>query len=211
MFSITSIFAQGDKVQETLIKMKTSEGTLILKLYDDVPEHKANFEKLVNEGVYDSLLFHRVIQGFMIQGGDPDSKNATPEQMLGNGDLGYKVPAEFRPNRIHKRGALAAARDGNPQKASSAIQFYIVQGLKYTEDQLETISQKSGVEYTDEQKEIYKTEGGTPFLDQEYTVFGELVEGFEVLDKIAGTPTGAADRPVDDVRILSAKVISTSK
>ncbi len=203
--------AKKKKSEETRVEMKTDKGTIILKLYDDVPQHSENFKKLVEDGFYDGLLFHRVISEFMIQAGDPDSKDAKPGQSLGSGDLGYKVPAEFRANRIHKKGALAAARDNNPQKASSACQFYIVQGKTYPEDMLQDIMRKSGVEYTPEQLEIYKTIGGTPFLDQNYTVFGEVVEGLDVVDQIADVVTLAGDRPEKDVHILSAKILKPKK
>ncbi len=207
----TTTHAKKKKTQETLVEMKTDKGTMVLKLYDDVPQHKDNFVKLVDEGFYDGLLFHRVIEGFMIQGGDPDSKDAPAGQQLGSGDLGYKVPAEFKDNHIHKKGALAAARDNNPEKASSACQFYIVQGKTYTEDMLQDMMRKSGAKYTPEQREVYSTIGGTPFLDQNYTVFGEVVEGLEVVDNIAAVATLQGDRPEEDVHIISAKVVKPKK
>lgn len=184
------------------VKITTDSGIIIVKLYDSTPLHRDNFVKLVKQGFYDSLLFHRVIQGFMIQGGDPLSKNAAPGQPLGmgGGDM-ERIPAEFRNGIIHKRGALAAARDGNPQKASSACQFYIVQGKRSTDAELGMIEQRSGVKYTEEQREIYKSMGGTPFLDHEYTVFGEVETGLEVIDKIASVAKAPGDRPIGDIRM----------
>ena len=168
-----------------------------------------NFIKLVKSGFYDGTLFHRVIAGFMIQGGDPDSKTAEKGQMLGNGGPGYTVPAEFNKSFYHKRGALSAARMGdgsNPQKASSGSQFYIVQGKKYDRKNLESMGKRSGANYTDEQIKVYEMEGGTPQLDMNYTVFGEVVEGFDVIDKIAAVAKGRADRPKEDVK-MTMKIV----
>lgn len=184
------------------VKITTDSGIIIVKLYDSTPLHRDNFVKLVNQGFYDSLLFHRVINAFMIQGGDPLSKNAAPDVMLGNGGSDMtRIPAEFRQSLIHKKGALAAARDGNPEKASSACQFYIVQGKPATDAELDMLEQRNGIKYTPAQRLIYKTIGGTPFLDQNYTVFGEVISGLEVIDKIASVPTNGANRPVGDVRM----------
>lgn len=184
------------------IRIVTDSGTMIVKLYDSTPLHRDNFVKLVNEGFYDSLMFHRVIPQFMIQGGDPLSKNAPAGTMLGNGggDMA-KIPAEFRQTLRHKRGVLAAARDGNPEKASSACQFYIVQGKKLTDEELNMIESRKGIKYSVADREYYKTFGGTPFLDMEYTVFGELESGYEVVDKIASAPRDAANRPLGDIRM----------
>lgn len=193
-----------------LIEFQTTEGTMMVKLYNETPQHRDNMMKLVKSGYYDGLLFHRVIKDFMIQGGDPDSKGAKPGQMLGQGGPGYTIPAEFIDTLIHKRGALAAARMGdqmNPTKASSGSQFYIVHGRMFNENELNSIASRSGRKYTDEQKQIYATQGGTPHLDGAYTVFGELVSGFDVLDKIARTQTAAGDRPVKDMVIIKAKVL----
>ncbi|MBP5342212.1 MAG: peptidylprolyl isomerase [Bacteroidales bacterium] len=193
-----------------MVEMTTSMGKMVFVLYNDTPLHRDNFLKLVKEHTYDSLLFHRVIKNFMIQAGDPNSRNAKPNQMLGDGTLGYTVPAEFRPNHIHKKGALCAARQGdniNPRKESSASQFYVVQGQVWDDKTLNMMEQRFGKKFTAEQRKIYTTVGGTPHLDGDYTVFGELVEGMEVVDKIAAVETGAADRPVKDVRILKVKVI----
>jgi peptidyl-prolyl cis-trans isomerase B (cyclophilin B) len=184
------------------VKITTDSGVMIVKLYDSTPLHRDNFVKLVKEGFFDSLLFHRVIPGFMIQGGDPLSKNAIPGDMLGSGgDNLERIPAEFKPFLFHKKGVLAAARDGNPQKASSACQFYLVEGKVFTDDELNNIEMGKPVKYTTEQKNIYKTAGGTPFLDQEYTVFGEVEKGLEVIHKIATVQRDGRDRPMGDVRM----------
>ncbi len=192
----------GEK--EYYVKIETSYGDMVVKLYNETPLHRDNFLKLVKEGVYDDLLFHRVINQFMIQGGDPNSRNAKPGQMLGEGGLGYTVPAEFVPTLYHKKGALAAARQGdgvNPEKASSSCQFYIVQGTTWDAERLKSVEQRMGKSFTAEQAEVYAKIGGTPFLDGDYTVFGEVVEGLEVVDKIAAVPCGPMDRPVEDVKM----------
>ena len=166
-------------------------------LYNETPKHRDNFVKLAKEGFYKGTLFHRVIPGFMIQGGDPDSKTAKPGQQLGGGDLGYTVPAEFNPDFIHKKGALAAARTGdnvNPQKASSASQFYIVEGQKQQ-------AEKLPAKYTDAQKKVYETIGGVPFLDGQYTVYGEITEGLDIIDKIANVERDQSDRPKKDLKM----------
>ena len=242
------------KSPERLVEITTDYGVMVAKLYNETPLHRDNFVKLVQQGFYDSLLFHRIIKSFMIQGGDPTSKRADSTQMLGSGDVGYRIPAEFDTRLFHKRGALSAARDNNPQRASSGCQFYIVQGKTFTLEELEKIinsrnlSRKQMMMYTlyqtdsvqsrlsvlqaegnkDAQqkymldlqnaveKEYNKLEpnkidydqidhymkiGGTPHLDGDYTVFGELISGFEVLDKIAAVQTRPGDRPVKDVRM----------
>lgn len=184
------------------IRIVTDSGTMIVKLYDSTPLHRDNFVKLVKEGFYDSLMFHRIIQGFMIQGGDPNSKNAAPEVMLGNGgDNMARIPAEFRKSLYHKKGVLAAARDGNPEKASSACQFYIVQGKPLTDAELDMMEGRLGSKYSLEQRNTYKKIGGTPFLDQNYTVFGEVISGLNVVDKIASAPKAPGDRPIGDIRM----------
>lgn len=213
LIGTTSIFAQkntttaSETKKETmqkdyLVEITTDFGKMKLKLSNETPQHRDNFVKLASEGFYDSLLFHRIIKGFMIQGGDPQSKNAPSGQALGMGDVGYKVPAEFSPNLYHKKGALCAARDGNPQKASSGCQFYIVQGKLWNDNELTSIENRTGKKMTDQQKEDYKKLGGYPPLDNDYTVFGEMVEGFDVLDKIAATPTQPGDRPTTDVKMI---------
>lgn len=184
------------------VKITTDSGIIIVKLYDSTPLHRDNFVKLVNQKFYDSLMFHRIIPDFMIQGGDPMSKNATAGSMLGmgGGDMA-RIPAEFRPYLFHKKGALAAARDGNPEKASSACQFYIVEGRVSNDKELDMIQQQKGIKFSPEQRQAYTTVGGTPFLDQDYTVFGEVVSGLEVIDKIINVPRDANNRPLGDVRM----------
>lgn len=175
----------------------TPQGTMTGVLYNETPIHRDNFIKLIKEGFYDGLLFHRVIQGFMIQGGDPDSKGAAAGAPLGAGGPGYTLTAEILPQFIHKRGALAAARMGdgmNPKRESSGSQFYIVQGKPVTQEELDG----KGF-YTEEQMAVYKKVGGTPFLDQQYTVFGEIIDGFDVIDKIAAVQKDRGDRPVNNV------------
>ena len=189
-----------------MLTIETTKGVMKVKLYNETPLHRDNFVKLAKEGYFDGLLFHRVIKDFMIQGGDPDSRKADPTKHLGMGGPGYTVPAEFNQTLIHKKGALAAARDNNPQKASSGSQFYIVQGKAWTDEQLDMICRQYGLNYTPQQRNLYRTIGGTPFLDMNYTVFGEVVEGLSVIDKIAAVSTNRDDRPVEDVLILSIKV-----
>lgn len=191
-----------------MVQITTDYGTIKIKLYDETPKHRDNFIKLAKEGFYNGTLFHRVIQGFMIQGGDPNSKNAPAGQPLGMGDVGYTVPAEFNPALIHKKGALCAARTENPTKASSGCQFYIVQGKTYTDAELDQMEMRAGIKYTPAQRDIYKKSGGTPFLDMNYTVYGEVTEGLDVVDKIAAVQTNrqAGDRPAQDVK-MTVKVI----
>lgn len=188
----------------TYVQIHTDYGDMKIKLYNETPLHKQNFIDLVKKSYYDGTLFHRVISGFMIQGGDPDSKNAVPGQPLGMGGPSYTIPAEFSPNFIHKKGALAAARQGdavNPKKASSGSQFYIVQGKGLSDAELSMMESRKGIKYTEEQKKIYRESGGTPFLDMDYTVFGEVVEGLDVIDKIAAVQKGNSDRPVNDIKM----------
>lgn len=263
-------FAQKSKKDEkialalstdSIVQITTELGVIKVKLYNETPLHRDNFLKLVREKTLDSTLFHRVISNFMIQGGDVSSKRATPDAMLGNGDVGYTIPAEFNTKFYHKKGALAAARQGdnvNPQKASSGCQFYIVQGNKYAPTDLDAMEgrmnqqNKQGLfqqiimrpeneglknrfitnqqaqnqdsmnvlnalaeamtnveaaklipfKYTDEQRKEYSTNGGTPHLDGGYTVFGEVIEGLDVIDKIALVEKGANDRPKKDIRMF---------
>lgn len=185
------------------VKMYTPYGKMVIRLYDQTPKHRDNFIKLVKAHYYDSVLFHRVIKNFMIQGGDPDSKNAKPGVALGNGGPNYRVPAEFQLDLYHRRGALGAARDNNPAKESSGSQFYIVQGKKWTEGGLDTLEQTrlGGRKLPVDQREVYKTWGGSPHLDQNYTVFGQVVKGYHVIDSIAAQRTGPGDRPLQDVRM----------
>jgi len=172
-------------------------------LYNQTPKHRDNFLKLTKEGFYNGTLFHRVIKEFMIQGGDPDSKTVASSQPLGSGDLGYRVDAEFRDSLFHKKGVLAAARDGNKEKASSASQFYLVQGKKFTDEELDKtrMSRMNGRFIPNPQREVYKNFGGTPHLDGNYTVYGEIVQGLAMVDTITNVATSAADRPVEDIKM----------
>ena len=197
-----SLNAFAAKPKHQFIRISTDKGSCVVLLYNQTPLHRDNFVKITQEGKLSETLFHRVIKGFMIQGGDPDSKTAKPGQALGDGDWGYTVPAEFRDSLFHKKGVIAAARDDNPTKASSACQFYLAQGKVFTDEQLDLLEQnrlKRKIPIW--QREVYKTLGGIPHLDQNYTVFGEVVQGIEMIDTIAAVKTGAADRPVDDVRM----------
>ena len=240
--------------------MKTDYGIMIIELYNETPLHRDNFVKLAKQGAFDSLLFHRVIETFMIQGGDPDSRNAKATDTLGRGGLDYMVDAEFIPSLFHKKGALGAARDGNLKRASSSMQFYIVQGKVFNDSLLtaaETRINGSLAEHyfkndsttnkplldslqkaiddenmdrymlfndsiksmakayvnfdryiiPEPHREVYKSVGGTPFLDQNYTVFGEVIEGLEVVDSITTVQTDSLDRPVADVRIRTVRVL----
>ena len=250
-----------DMEKRTQVKIETTMGDIVVELYNETPKHRDNFIKLAKEGVYDSTLFHRVIRQFMIQAGDPESKNAADTAHLGSGDVGYTIPAEFVPKFFHKKGALAAARMGddvNPERASSGCQFYIVTGRKFRESQLlDMAGQKNNARmdtifnqlarkhmkeiyklkkandqdallelqdsleaqayaiykeeepfmFTPEQLSAYSTIGGAPHLDGAYTVFGQVVSGMETVEKIEGTKTGKADRPVENVRILKATVL----
>jgi len=180
--------------------IETNLGNIQVKLYEETPLHKENFEKLVAEQFYDGVLFHRIIAGFMIQTGNPATKEEAPAI-----ELDYTVAAEFVPQYFHKKGALAAARIGdavNPEKRSSSSQFYIVQGREFNDEELNQMEEQMNTEFSEFQRGLYKTIGGTPFLDQNYTVFGEVVKGLEVVDAIASVPTGPGDFPIQDIRIL---------
>ncbi len=199
-----------DAPHECLIEMETSMGSMTIKLHDSTPQHRDNFIKLAETEYYDGILFHRVINGFMVQGGDPDSKTAKPGQRLGVGGPTYTIPAEIVDGLVHVKGALSAARQGdgvNPQKRSSGSQFYLVQGRPVAEMQLDGIEGQKEYKLSAENRELYKTQGGTPFLDKEYTVFGQVVKGLEVIDKIAAAKTDASDRPTEDIKILKVRVI----
>jgi peptidyl-prolyl cis-trans isomerase B (cyclophilin B) len=194
--------------KERLVEITTDYGVMIAKLYDSTPLHRDNFVKLVQQKFYDSLLFHRVIDQFMIQGGDPTSKIAADGARLGSGSVGGdRIPAEFKSYFFHKKGALAAARDENPAKASSNCQFYIVQGKSMSSQELDNVydqrikTSNPSFSYTAGQREVYNRIGGTPFLDQSYTVFGEVVSGLDVIDKIAKVPKDATDRPTQNIRM----------
>lgn len=196
---------------ETVVVFQTTKGVIKVKLYNETIMHRDNFIKLVSEGYYNGVLFHRVIKDFMIQTGDPQSKTATPGEELGNGGPDYTIPAEFYAPLYHKKGALAAARSGdnvNPNRESSGSQFYIVQGKKFTLDQLQSIeNSKKHIPFTEDQKIAYTTLGGTPHLDYAYTVFGEVIEGLEVVDAIALAATDARNRPLENISILKASIL----
>lgn len=249
-----------EKDNATLVRLETTLGNITVKLYSETPGHRDNFIKLVKEGAYDSTLFHRVIRSFMVQAGDPESKHASDTATLGNGDVGYTLPAEFNPTLFHKKGALAAARQGddvNPEKASSGCQFYIVTGKKFSQAQLinmenqinearldtafnilarkhmkeifkmrkagdnegllelqdsleaqarAEVAKEPRFKFSKQQIDAYTTLGGAPHLDGNYTVFGEVVDGMDIVDKIESVKTNRADRPVTDVRILKAVI-----
>lgn len=251
--------------KETIVLITTNVGQIKLKLYNQTPKHRDNFIKLVNNHFYDSTLFHRVIQGFMIQGGDPESKRAIEKAMLGNGETGYTIPAEFNPELFHKKGALAAARQGdevNPNRESSGCQFYIVQGKPLTNSDLDSYearinnnakqklfgeimnrAENKGIKdkfisfqkehntdslqalskviepmidkemkilfkFGPEQRAAYTTIGGTPHLDGAYTVFGEVLEGLDIVEKIAAVPVDQASRPLTNVRIMKVEMVN---
>ena len=215
LIALMILAAVSCQKKEEVVVMETTEGTIVLKLYDQTPLHRDNFRSLVAEGAFDSLLFHRVIQDFMIQGGDPDSKYAEPGVLLGEGDRDYTVPAEFRleDGIFHRRGVLAGAResdDVNPEQRSSAMQFYIVWGKIFDDAGLDKVQERldnrtgGRVKLTPEMREVYKTVGGTPHLDGQYTVFGEVISGLDVVDAIQHVPTDEHDRPLHDVRIIKA-------
>lgn len=196
-------------IPEQKMQIETRYGTIVIKLYNETPKHRDNFIKLVKEGYYDGTIFHRVINQFMIQGGDPDSKNTKTNQALGSGGPGYTVPAEFVSKYFHKKGAIAAARlgdGGNPKKESSGSQFYIVQGKPYSNAELDNMETMMGKKFTPEQRLAYSTIGGTPHLDGSYTVFGEVIKGLDVIDKIASVKTAPGDRPVEDI-VMKIKMI----
>jgi cyclophilin family peptidyl-prolyl cis-trans isomerase len=198
LYTITA-FAKPPKNQ--YVRIRTAYGQCIIRLYNETPKHRDNFVKLAKQGFYNGTLFHRVIQNFMIQGGDPSSKTAKPGEELGNGGLKYTVPAEFKDSLFHKRGVLAAARDNNPEKASSSSQFYIVEGKRVTDAKIDSLEQTrlKGFKVPAWQREVYKSVGGTPQLDHGYTVYGEVVNGIDMVDLIAAVDKDKRDRPVKDV------------
>jgi len=194
------------------VEMVTTKGTMIIRLSDSTPLHRDNFIKLVNQHYYDGILFHRVMNQFMVQAGDPKSKTAKPGEALGQGSPGYAVPAEIKPDLLfHKKGALAAARtpdEINPTKESNGSQFYLVHGRVYSEEDLNQVEARlNGYKIPEAHREVYKTLGGTPSLDTKYTVFGEVIKGIEVIDSIAAVATGDRNRPVQDVKIIRATLI----
>ncbi|OJJ18090.1 peptidylprolyl isomerase [marine bacterium AO1-C] len=188
--------------KDYLVEIKTSLGNIYLVLYEDTPNHRENFLRLAKKKFFKDLLFHRVKPKFMIQGGDPESRNAPKGKMLGAGgsELGL-IKAEFHPHRVHKRGALAAARRPNPAKASSACQFYIVQGRKFTDQELSFLETQKKIQYTPAQRKMYKEQGGAAMLDQDYTVYGEVIQGMDVVDKIATQGRDRFDRPYKDIKM----------
>ncbi len=216
-----SLLAQPDSVitkkdrKKRDVLLQTSMGDIVIRLSDSTPLHRDNFLKLVKTRFYDSVLFHRVIKDFMIQGGDPESKTAPAGKPLGNGGPSYRIPAEFRTTLFHKKGVIAAARDNNPEKASSGSQFYLTQGKVFTDaglDSVETYRLKRKIPA--DQREVYKTLGGVPHLDQNYTVYGEVIKGIEVIDKITAVATSKGadrDRPRENVMIVKAKLIKRKK
>ena len=219
-----STFAQQEvklkkKDRKRDVELVTTEGTIVIRLNDSTPLHRDNFLKLVKSHYLDSMLFHRVINTFMIQSGDPGSKQAQPGQPLGNGGPSYTIPAEFRQTLFHRKGALAAARQGdnvNPEKRSSGSQFYIVQGRIFTDSQLDSVERfrLNGRKLDSAYRAVYRTTGGTPQLDQNYTVFGQTVRGMDVIDKIATTPTSTGadrDRPLKDMRIIKARLVKRKR
>ncbi|WP_290790508.1 peptidylprolyl isomerase [Flavihumibacter sp. UBA7668] len=197
------------------VELITTKGTIRLRLYDDTPQHRDNFLKLARSHFYDGILFHRVIQDFMIQAGDQKSKNAGETTRLGNGGPSYTIPAEIRPNYFHHKGVLAAARTGdqvNPQRASSGSQFYIVQGRVFNDQSLDSVEthRLNGKKIPQSHRDIYKTIGGAPHLDQAYTIFGEVISGIPVIDSIAAVKTSGqsgGDRPLEPVKIIKARLI----
>ena len=223
MMTMTGCANEGIVDTVDYFEIETSYGSMVLRLYDGTPLHRDNFMKLVDEGFYDGTTFHRVMSNFMVQGGDPNSKDDDPTND-GAGGPGYTIPAEFNPAFYHKRGAIAAARQGdavNPNRESSGSQFYIVHGQVFDPSMLDMVDQQNkekfggNFEFTDEAKEVYTTEGGTPFLDMDYTVFGELVEGFDVLDRLAGaetTPSQSfpANRPLTDISMTVRRLTGYS-
>jgi cyclophilin family peptidyl-prolyl cis-trans isomerase len=194
------IFGQISTQTEPVYLIKTSLGDMKIKLFNETPKHRDNFVKLVKEGFYNGSIFHRVINQFMIQGGG--AKNGTE-------DVGYTIPAEFNSKFIHTKGALAAARmpdQINPEKASSGSQFYIVQGKKLSDNEIDGIELRTNKKFTPEEREAYKTIGGTPHLDGAYTIFGVVIEGLDVIDKIAAAKTGAGDKPIEDIKMTIVEI-----
>jgi len=211
LFALNTI-AQKKSKKDYLVTIDTDQGKMRVILYDETPKHKENFIKLSKDKFYDGLLFHRIIKDFMIQGGDPNSKNAKPDDVLGRGDNGYKIQEEIRPNLFHRKGALAAARDNNPKKESSGCQFYIVEGRKWSKADLDKQAARAARKLTDAQKKVYETEGGTPHLDGAYTVFGQVIDGMDVVDVISTKSKDERDRPDKDIKMkVSVKKMRKKK
>lgn len=212
LIGILSPFHLQAQEVETLVLIDTDMGKIKVKLFNDTPQHRDNFIKNVKEHRYDGLLFHRVIKQFMIQGGDINSKEAPIEQHLGDGDPGYTIPAEIvYPKYFHKRGMLCAARtsdDENPERASSGSQFYIVTGKFYTEMELDKMEKAENRTFTPEERQAYMLEGGAPHLDNKYTVFGEVIKGMKVVDKIQFVETNEDDRPLKNIKIKTMTIVN---
>ncbi len=211
IFSFSHSYGNSEEHEKsgTKVLLETDHGVMLILLYDETPLHRDNFIKLSEEGFYDGVLFHRVIENFMIQTGDPDSRDAEPGEPLGRGGPDYTIEAEIKPGLYHKKGAVAAARQPdhvNPEKRSSGSQFYIVQGKVYSQRELDGIEQRLEKPLTNEQRKYYTTIGGTPHLDNEYTVFGEVIVGLEIIDSIAEVETNAQNRPLEDIRIKKVTV-----
>lgn len=210
-FSFNMLSAKNsDAKPGTRVLLKTSMGDIVVMLYNETERHRDNFVKLVEDGFYDGLLFHRIISDFMIQGGDPESKDAAKDKRLGSGGPGYTIPAEILPKYFHKKGALSAARIGdqvNPARRSSGSQFYIVTGKRYSREDLDLFERRMNTKFDEEQRKAYETVGGTPHLDGQYSVFGEVIKGMDVVDKIEKVKTGNQDRPVEDVKIIKAEIM----
>ncbi len=198
-------FSAYSQDKRTTVQITTTQGEMVMELYNETPMHRDNFIKLIKKSYYNGTLFHRVIPNFMIQGGDPDSKKAQPKQLLGNGGPDYSIPAEFRKKLFHKKGALAAAREPdtiNPEKASSGSQFYIVEGLVFKTEKLAEIAKRSGRESMNKDQILAYTDiGGYPYLDGNYTVFGEVTRGLDVITKIANVKRDKNNRPIDDIKM----------
>ena len=204
LFSCTATRKTTKIIEPVRVKIETDSGTMVVRLYDSTPLHRDNFVKLIKENFYDGLLFHRVVENFMIQGGDPKSKNAAPGIPLGEGGLNYRIPAEFDSTLFHKKGALAMAREGdnvNPERKSSSTQFYLVEGKRLTDEELDQMEARFEITIPENHREVYRTIGGTPFLDTKYTVFGEVESGLEVIDKIAHAPKDSRNRPLKDIKM----------
>jgi len=213
VFTFLLVFSSGSISQNAayIITIETSLGSIKCALYEETPMHADNFVELVNDGFYNGILFHRVIQNFMVQTGSPDSKNAPGGAAIGYGGPGYLIPAEFHPALYHKKGAMATARQGdhvNPNRESNGSQFYIVQGKIISNAEMDALEASGDhIPFTEEQRLNYTTIGGTPHLDYEYTVFGGVIEGLDIIDKIASVPTDDLNRPLEDVKILKISVL----
>jgi cyclophilin family peptidyl-prolyl cis-trans isomerase len=197
--------------EQKKVILKTDMGDITISLYNQTDYHRDNFIKLVNDGFYDGLLIHRIIDNFMLQAGDPDSKNASKNKRLGGGSPGYTIPAEILPEYFHKKGAVSAARtpdEYNPARRSSGSQFFIVTGKKFSGEELKAYERQMSTRFSSEQKKIYTDFGGTPALDGQYSVFGEVIKGLDIVEKIGKVQTGKYDRPKKDIKIIKAEVVN---